>query len=266
MGMERTFCRTVIGEGQTKTPAYKITCSQCSKVDKIGIGKNSGSLPSDLITKKFKQRGWGVGNKGKDDICHDCFQTRTIKKLNHIMRNPGNSAQEVERNLDTLDQILEQVQEVRPTIEAKIEMEIEKEKAMNFDPKLPPQMTKEDRRIIFGEIDSHYLDETRGYEMDYNDGRIAKSLDVPLAWVRTIREDNFGPERGEVVNEEIEKIQKAIDNSAKTIKKMTDLMAEMDVKINTFTTIRGNLLKEVSAITSAIDAAKAKIEATIKRK
>jgi hypothetical protein len=107
-----------------------------------------------------------------------------------------------------------------------------KETVMNFDPKLPPEMTKEDRRIIFSEIDTHYLDETRGYASNFDDKRIADALKVPLAWVRTLREENFGPERGPKVDigAEVALLKKTIED-AKNVLKDTENMIEKNKQI-----------------------------------
>lgn len=58
----------------------------------------------------------------------------------------------------------------------------------------PRQMTKEDRRLIFAKIDEVYLDESKGYSSGWSDKKVASDLGVPAAWVKTIREENFGSE------------------------------------------------------------------------
>lgn len=58
----------------------------------------------------------------------------------------------------------------------------------------PKPMSREDRRLIFGKIDDVYLDERRGYEDGWSDKRIADELGCPLAWVKAVRDENFGPE------------------------------------------------------------------------
>lgn len=64
--------------------------------------------------------------------------------------------------------------------------------AIKADP--PRQMTKEDRRLIFAKIDEVYLDESKGYSTGWSDKNVASDLGVPQAWVKTIREENFGSE------------------------------------------------------------------------
>ena len=136
---------------------------------------------------------------------------------------------------------------------------------MNFDPKLPPEMTKEDRRIIFSEIDSHYLDETRGYDRDWNDERVAKGLNVPLAWVRNIREDNFGPEYGDVVNVEVDKLRAAIVETQAIKDEASKLLVTMDAKIMCLQNALKDIEEKMKKVSDVIKDAKAKID-TVTRK
>jgi len=136
---------------------------------------------------------------------------------------------------------------------------------MNFDPKLPPEITKEDRRIIFSEIDSHYLDETRGYDRDWNDERVAKSLNVPLAWVRNIREDNFGLEYGDVVNVEVDKLRAVIVEAQAIKDEASKLLVTMDAKLMCLQNAFKDIEEKMKKVTDVIKDAKAKID-TVTRK
>jgi hypothetical protein len=55
----------------------------------------------------------------------------------------------------------------------------------------PREMTREQRRAIFREIDDSY--DKNGYCMDVTDQSIADKLSFPCAWVEKVREENFGP-------------------------------------------------------------------------
>jgi hypothetical protein len=55
----------------------------------------------------------------------------------------------------------------------------------------PREMTREQRRAIFREIDEGY--DKNGYCMDVTDQTIAQKLGVPWGWVAKVREENFGP-------------------------------------------------------------------------
>jgi hypothetical protein len=58
----------------------------------------------------------------------------------------------------------------------------------------PREMSKEDQRIIFAEINDVYVDEKTGYSSGWNDKKVAEKLGVPLAWVKGVREAHFGKE------------------------------------------------------------------------
>ena len=121
---------------------------------------------------------------------------------------------------------------------------------MNHDPRLPPEMTKEDRRIIFAEIDTHYLDETTGYATDYNDKRIADGLKVPLAWVRIIREENFGPEKNP--DSEYKSLKILVGNAEKSLKSINDVMARVNNRMSELKSMQDALVKQVGGINDTI--------------
>jgi hypothetical protein len=123
---------------------------------------------------------------------------------------------------------------------------------MNHDPKLPPEMTKEDRRIIFAEIDTYYLDETRGYAHDYNDKRLADALKVPLAWVRKIREENFGPEKGADFDNEAAVLKKAVEEAQKVLKATEDMIAKNKNIMWSIEDAQRTLQKQVETVNAAI--------------
>lgn len=126
--------------------------------------------------------------------------------------------------------------------------------AMNFDPKLPPEMTKEDRRIIFADIDMRYIDESKGYDSGYDDKRIAEGLNVPLAWVRTIREENFGPEKGSKVDAdaEVAVLKKAIEDAKKVIRDTEDMIEKNKLIMTSIDNAQRILMRQVENVNMAI--------------
>lgn len=58
----------------------------------------------------------------------------------------------------------------------------------------PREMSREDRRIVFAKLNDVYLDERAGYSNGWSDQRVADDLSIPRAWVKSIREENFGPD------------------------------------------------------------------------
>ncbi|WP_024706124.1 hypothetical protein, partial [Martelella sp. AD-3] len=57
---------------------------------------------------------------------------------------------------------------------------------------LPPQMGRDDRRIIMEKLDDVYGD--NAYGGSWTDTTVARDLNVPRAWVSEVREAFFGPE------------------------------------------------------------------------
>ena len=127
-------------------------------------------------------------------------------------------------------------------------------------------MTKEDRRIIFSEIDSHYLDEKHGYDKGWDDEKVATGLKVSIEWVRNIREDNFGPEKGNAIDAEVEKLKEASAEAQKLIDTMRAVWKEMDATLATYEEKQAELSAEANKISKMIIDAKASIDAANSRK
>ena len=68
------------------------------------------------------------------------------------------------------------------------------EKPIAVGPVPPREMSRKDRRIIFAKLNDVYLDERDGYSNGWSDQRVADDLNIPRAWVKSIREENFGPD------------------------------------------------------------------------
>ena len=58
----------------------------------------------------------------------------------------------------------------------------------------PASPSREDRRVIFAKLQDVYIDERVGYSDGWSDQRVATDLGVARAWVKSIRDENFGPE------------------------------------------------------------------------
>jgi hypothetical protein len=80
----------------------------------------------------------------------------------------------------------------------------------------PREMSKEDQRIVFAEINDVYLDEKTGYSSGWNDKKVAEKLGVPLAWVKQVREAHFGKEgETEDLSRELKALRDEFDQLAK---------------------------------------------------
>lgn len=166
----RTHNRTgIMHEGVTRS-GYRLTCSapDCNVTETLTCTKSSG-FPHEVVTQKFSQKGWTVGRSPNHDLCPAHTRAKELRGSKIVS--------------------------IQPTaIGAKFAEALAAAPEPEAHADAPRQMEKEDRRIIFAKLNDVYLDEERGYDAGWTDKRVADDLHVPIAWVRTIREDNFGPE------------------------------------------------------------------------
>lgn len=334
--MNRTFERTTLN-GETRPAGYKIICCRCKNIDNIGAGSHSGNLPPEMIAKKFKQRGWRIGNRLSLDVCPVCLTKEKISrksiKLGELsstdvktlglgvplteplvpppplpveektltiveavrlgwatkatiyryvsdgrlpsIKEEGKMLRVKEIDLERAFKDMRKptnrpliylkrapsVKEPAPTVNDPKPLLNEGEVKVSVDTQPLPAMSKEDRRIIFSEIDSHYLDELRGYAKDWNDEKVAAGLKVSIEWVRSIREENFGAEKGDQIGVEIEKMKAASAEAERLIQTMRTLWGEMDKTLEEFEAKQAALSDEATKIHAALADAKGKIDA-----
>lgn len=90
-------------------------------------------------------------------------------------------------------------------------------------------MTREDRRIIFEKLNDVYIDGKIGYGRGWTDEKVANDLGVPRAWVKLLREENFGDEVGnEDIREQAAEAQAALAEIRKLEPDMRRLLALAD--------------------------------------
>lgn len=56
----------------------------------------------------------------------------------------------------------------------------------------PRTPTREEKRVIILELEDSYIGEDKGYVAGKSDKTVAEALDVPVGWVRDMREEFFG--------------------------------------------------------------------------
>ena len=210
MSLMRSFQRTSVTVDHRAVPAYAITCNGCGKQDKLITSKPSGALPAIMVAKKFIERGWVAGARVRDDRCPACQALAKAPK----------------KKIETA-QVIEMTQPQK-TLPPEVVSSTPIMTIKRADP--PPVMEKEDRRIIFAEIDTNYIDEQKGYAEGWNDARVAKGLNVPLAWVRELRDANFGPEVGTSVLDNVQKIDEAIERGRNFIVRLDQLLELVEAK------------------------------------
>jgi hypothetical protein len=168
--MSRLFDKTTINvPGARPQPAYLIECSKCGETEKVTTSTNGKTMAPEGIAAKFRNIGWIVGSRHSHDICPKCQPKRESRYTPFTIKKQAELP----------------VSEATAPIDA------------------PREMSKADRRVILAKIEDVYLDETSGYGTGWSDQKVADDLGVPRAWVKFLREENFGSEGA---NEEVVKL------------------------------------------------------------
>lgn len=180
-----------VKRGDKTRSGFILKCSRCpATIDMVCTGTR---LSSGEVMQNFRRKGWSVGERAADDLCRACADAARARRA----APPAT------------DLPATPVAEAEPMIAAPPAPPIE------LRAEAPPTMTREDRRIIFAKVNDVYIDEATGYSAGWSDRRVATDLNVPVAWVRAVRGENFGPEglseTDRAVIEEAEKIRAAVD-------------------------------------------------------
>jgi hypothetical protein len=173
-------------------------CGTCGAKDYVSEANRR--LPAEVVAKKLRLRGWRIGRNGRDQ-CPDHYWYKGHKQA----------------------AIIEFPQEEK-TME-------EQPAAVPYHGVLPPvaepprQPTREDRRAVRDKLDECYDEGAGRYSGAWTDTSVALALNMPRAWVSSVRDDFFGPE----ANEADDAYAKAIASLATRLDKAeTDLLTVLD--------------------------------------
>jgi hypothetical protein len=153
-----------------------VTCGDCGAVEQLPVNsfQNGGGDEHDFkfVKRKMEARGWKIASRA-GHRCPKCFSPI---KATAARRAPENRAA---ANGETPVSVTP----IKSLQEAGTRM-----------------LGRDDRRIIFEKLNEVYVNDKVGYGAGWTDERVATDLGVPRAWVKLIRDENFGDE---MANEEI---------------------------------------------------------------
>jgi hypothetical protein len=112
-----------------------------------------------FIARKLEAKGWRIGKSKSSHRCPRCFHRARQAAINKKKEN----------------EMADNVQVVQANTRV---------------------MSREDRRVIFDKLNSVYVDGKVGYGNGWTDDKVATDLGIPRAWVKLIRDENFGDEVG----------------------------------------------------------------------
>jgi ElaB/YqjD/DUF883 family membrane-anchored ribosome-binding protein len=230
---DRHFPWIKVSRGDSMVGAHTLACARCGATDDV-LDQNSRPLPSLFIRKKFMQKGWDVGANPKHDVCPACVaQEREDRRKRRAAATT---------NVVAINQ-----REIAPVSKT--------EPANDID--APPQMTRDDRRIIFQKLNEVYLSEAEGYSSPWTDQAVAKDIGCPLAWVQQLRDENFGPARDNAeIRALLEKAEKFLAGAQSALKEARNIRSEAAALIQKANHNNGELAK----LSASIDAMSNNIE------
>lgn len=177
-------------DGANRGRALRITCGcGCGQTEDFTITTET-QPPPEAAAKYFERKGWRVGKRPHHDRSPACVAAEEER------RKAEREAKREERQMD--DKISEAKAAIeKPTAHmlagtGEHRLAAAEEEKMHADP--PRTMTRPDRRRIFDAIDAEYPEFERGYRSGMTDEILAVRMNVPRAWVSSVREESFGPE------------------------------------------------------------------------
>lgn len=158
-------------------------CSECPRSVSIPVQTASSLLPDEIINKKFASIDWHPGSTHKSDLCPDCFRkkpkTNGAPMTPHLNGLPTDAANPIAKSVGGVP--------LPPP---------------GVGPEPTREMSRDDRRIIYGAIAAHYPEGGKAYESGWSDQRVATETKMPRKWIEDIRAQFFGDAGGNPEMEE----------------------------------------------------------------
>lgn len=228
-GNDRLFPLIHIQIEGRRVGAHRLVCSTpgCGAEAEI-LDQNDRPLPSNVIERKFKQKSWEVGKNERHDVCPRCVEAERVarrqrRRNNIISINQPSQGEQMAQAIEIAD--------------------------------APREMTREDKRIVYGKLSEVYIDETKGYAAPWTDAAVAKDLGVPAKWVSDVRDEMFGPARdNSEIRDILARASKIGQEAASAIteaEKIRTEAASLIVRCNTMNTTLKDLFRAVEVLNTA---------------
>jgi len=250
---ERHHDFTTVERGGKTFSAATIRCSVegCGEHDEL-VNTNQRRLSPDQCTLKWKRIGWFVGRNAGRDLCPDHNKKQKGNAMSANGRNHGGAGRtigEIYKDEPAVPANTRQVLDTHSVDKGGVVTMLPSERmraapGLESDSIAPRVMDREEKRILFGELDAAYQDAEHGYKAGHSDKSVADALGVPIVWVRQLREEMFGPAEGD-----------------KTIKELAALLERqiaLETSINEAKDLLASLLKEAQSISIRLTDLKAK--------
>jgi hypothetical protein len=200
--------RGIRPKGDRSAPAQIIRCSgllsngkACGKEEPV-FGTARNPLPPEALTKIFQRKGWIVDKHGRHK-CVECQTREEARKTYALQRKET----EVSEGPMKISEIV-------------------------ADPNLRKPSLSDNRRIRQA-LDAAYDEDKKRYSSNQTDQSIGAELGVPWAWVRSYREENYGPlVEGNLelvrLKSELGQVRVKIEDVGKEVEKLIDRHARLN--------------------------------------
>lgn len=229
-----------------KIPGHRLKCRnpECGFEGEI-LDRNTPPFASGMIERKFRDKGWEVGKNEKHDVCPKCVEAERVARRKRRHSQQSHNVIELVKQPQTIAQ-----GETMNTTTAAEEA--------------PREMSREDKRIVYGKINEVYIDQNKGYQAPWTDQAVAKDLGVPVSWISMVREEMFGAAHDNSEIRDLLDRAKTINQQAAGVlidaKKLRDEAAELVKRCNTM----NGTLTEIARAVETLNAATARIERAVK--
>ncbi|PRX10267.1 UNVERIFIED_ORG: hypothetical protein BCL66_10458 [Martelella mediterranea] len=177
----RHFERTGITSGSSRVSALRIVCGCCEAAGYVPATAALRQGDPEAAIAAFVAHGWQVGATPAEDRCPACIR-RSSSDRKQTTKGAGTMAAGPRKTTAKAATAKTTAIAAAPTVS----------EAQALQAELPPQMGRDDRRIIMEKLDDVYGD--NAYGGSWTDTTLARDLNVPRAWVSEVREAFFGPE------------------------------------------------------------------------
>jgi hypothetical protein len=189
--------------GEGRCIGYEFTCRKCGDTEFLKQNGHTRRPPPEAIERWAANKGWSLGHNPNQDVCPECMKPKRRPRLTVVRPDP----------------II--------AVVAKEGAQMNKQLNPSLVDTTERQMSREDRRLIFSKLEEVYLDETRGYASGWGDQKVADHFGVPRAWIVTMRDENFGPARG---NEDLAALMPALESARKATAEARELVIDSQQK------------------------------------
>lgn len=199
------FGATKVSYGDKMVRGITVSCGHCVAVESLPVnnfaGRNGAGDEREVqfIKRKMEGRGWKIGNKPDQHRCPGCFAAAKASSA----RRAGESKPNGEKPVSVTP--IKSLKDIAPRL-----------------------LGREDRRIIFAKLNEVYVGEKIGYGEGWTDEKVANDLGVPRAWVKLVRDENFGDEMAsEEIRQKVEEASKLLEQVKAAIPFAEDVVANL---------------------------------------